>query len=399
MTRIGRFVSGALALVVVGAGLVGCTGDDGEVVVTDDSSPEDVLATAAATTFEGTGRFHGELRLKSFGVIHQEGEFSGDDVAVRVKIEPSPESLAQDPTDPDLLSTERRTVDGRSYGRSASMDRWQQAPDSSGSSEYRPDQIAAVLRQLDGIEETGADEVDGDPVTTYAGRVDPAELDTAFGGSSSGADEIPEDQIPPELLRMRRLSQLALAALDADVTVAIDDDGRLRHLVVDVVGDLPAELADCAFFQQPGGDPRIRVELTYFDLGADVTIEAPDPALVDDGFIGIVGESEDASSLDPEDDMTMLETSDGPIPRMALVFALTDAALLGDIALDPSTVDGLPDDVLVSRFEELKAIRGGDVWGGTTLGPSEDDTTTTMLGGADESGNESFDDIFEGCPA
>ena len=91
MTRIGRCAIGALVPVVGATGLVGCTGDDGEVVVTDDSSPEDVLATAAATTFEGTGRFRGELRLKSFGVIHQEGEFSGDDVAVRVKIEPSPE--------------------------------------------------------------------------------------------------------------------------------------------------------------------------------------------------------------------------------------------------------------------------------------------------------------------
>ncbi len=398
MTRIGRFAIGALVPVVVAVGLVGCSSDDGQVVVTDDSSPEDVLATAAATTFEGTGRFRGELRLKSFGVIHQEGEFSGDDVAVRVQVEPSPESLAQHPTDPDLLTTERRTVDGRSYARSASMDRWQQAPDSSESSEYRPDQISDVLRHLDGIEETGADDVDGDPVTTYAGRVDPAELDTAFGASSTRADEIPEDQIPPDLLRMRRLSQLALAALDADVTVAIDDDGRLRHLVVEVVGDLPAELADCAFFEQPGGDPRIRVELTYFDLGADVTIEAPDPALVDDGFIGTLGEPEDASSLDPEMDMTMLETSDGPIPRMALQFALIDAAVLGDIALDPSTVEGLPDDVLVSRFEDLKAIRGGDVWDGATLGSSEDDTTTTVLD-AGEAEGDSFDDVFAGCPA
>ena len=359
MGRIGRVVAGALVPLIAGVGLVACSGSDGELVITDDGDAEESLASAAET-LAGTGRFRMSADFGDFGQMSQEGEFAGDDIAARMKFEPG-EDIDPQEVDEDWGPTEIRLVGGVGYERrTPADDGWWRVPDhevDESESALSFDQMAAILRGAEEVRQSGSDDLDGEPIRVFTGRISLARMNEMLGETDEpGSATQGEDA--PDWSRIQRLQQLYEEAVTFDVTVTVDSADRLRRISLDSNSDLPASLEDCAYFEPMGSVFDMTIDLEVFDLGAEITIAAPDPATVTDRpSSGIEFDGDRIVSNE-----STLETSDGTLPRSVVRSLLLDAAgeELADLA--PDEVSALSDADAVALYEQLKSARGGFVY-------------------------------------
>ncbi len=357
-----RWIRVSLVCVVfpalVGLGLAGCS-DDGDQVLNADGDAEQAVA-AAISTLDGTGRFRMQVEVPSVVTFLQEGEFAGDDAAATVTFTPA-EGAEIDPNGESEAPTELRYVDGVAYERrTPATDGWWRVPEEQlrqGSS-MSFNAMADVLRGAEEVRERDPEEIDGERVSVYEGRLSYARAQALLGDREDGT---PEDAggDDPDAARAQRLQAMLTDSITMAVTVRIDGQNRLRRMTVEFEGELPESLEGCTYVEIPATSTYgTRMDLTVFDLGADVTVAAPDPATVSEKPA-----MEFQGGDEPEEfDATRVETSDGPLTRSEVEALLVDAAGEELADLTPDGVPALSDADLVIRFEQLKEARGGDVW-------------------------------------
>jgi hypothetical protein len=350
-------MAGALVAAIAGTSFAGCTGDGGDQVVVSDDGTADGVVAAAASTLEGSGRFRVRLDADAFGSVVEEGEFSGRDHAATVEWHYDEGQLLYPGDAPEPI--EMRSIGQTVYRRPVEGDEpWRRfsSEELAASSMMTFEELAGALRSADGVRESGTEDVDGQSVLVYEVDISVPKLLELMGATTPDPGLTSSD---PE--RARRLTQRVIDNYHWKVTVAVDGEGRLRRLVIDLDGELPSDLRNCAPFDSPlASKMDVRLEFTTSDLGADITIAAPDPLDILEATDG--GRSDPEDDLEDEIDERTVDTSDGPVPRIEVEYLLEEAAEEELPDLDPDTVADLSDADAVARYEELKTVRGGDVY-------------------------------------
>ncbi len=454
------------AVCVVGLGLLGasCTGDGGEQVLRTDGDTAPVAFEAAVReTFSGTGRYTFTMDDEDAADVTRTGEFSGDDIIGTETWEdedPTTTLIADGvayekigPATEEYWDVDASSLAGKSWIRMtptpegiAEMD----LPDDvdpevaaammtmdsmAGSDATAPQILSRLDRMLsrardvrtDGSAKIGDRSFDryrislgGDQLFELYG-VDPMTgmLSTMF---MFGEGSLPEDV-------KSRVAELVdylhdHTTLELTVLAAGDEVGRVEIRFTNTVDEA---YEDCMFLDvESASTGTMTYEFT--DLGAPISIVAPDPATV----IAFGELEDDAMSYDEgfdveSDGEPTIGTSGGQWTRDDLEeWVIDDADRLG---IDPVSVPALPQDQLVALYERSLALDGPMLeteWQGQM---SRSSIVSSVIAGADRIdldpavvpsmsdadlvaaydriaelryGNEDegmvSDDLFEGCP-
>lgn len=423
------WVRTAVAALAV-AGVVGaCTGDDGVKVIADDSDPVAAL-TAAVEAMPDSGRIRStteidysdwQNELGDDGPAYPTGmklavdaEFAGNRSRFTSRIETvgldtgpieSSYLLVGDTTftevQPMLDGFEQTLdqmddLDGEQFGDSYSAEmaellaaartalgdrRWVRhdvdtgaawMPALGASSAVDLEEVrdpARVIEQLTDV--TAAESVtrDGATFAVYRGRLDPDQLfstgedDETTSHPASAAEILGDGADPADVERLERIEKYGDERTGVDVVIDVDTAGRLRRIETTNRDQVEDEYRDCTYL---GSGGRYSSVTEFFDLGADIVIEQPDPATVMDA-------SELASlelfSSSGGDDVgsggtvtTMVgSVDDGGHPGGEPWLRMEDESTLRDgadlIGLDPATIASMTDDDIEAAMEQLEIAR------------------------------------------
>lgn len=436
----------ALATASLLAGVTaGCATDDGIDVVADGDGAAALIASAASSMTTATGRFRAvqtvdfgdppagieglsEEGLDEMGLsaetptsmtMHTAGEFNGSDLSATATMDPGfwddgqkPDApiessvlVVDDVTYTDLAGlgtsatdgVDPAVVDGKKWvSHSTQSDGDGAEP---GSDEELLDAtIADAPRLLELIESpTELEPVTIDGVTYRQVQGGFIELDLGMDdlGAMFESDDAADEA------RLKRIRDYDRAHSGITATVLIDSEGALRRLSASTWRDVGAEFAQCPMLIGGFGD--LSFTLDVYDLGAEVSIEAPDPATVisDDDLFGSmpfdVGAEEffdGAEGLEGADiDVEMYDTQLGPRSREGLIGAVESGMFM--LGIDAATIDAARLDEKTN--EELVAIIDGYI---EANGGSVPEVLARHAGeGPSSELFGSTEDTLEGCPA
>ncbi len=254
----------AIAVLLIGAVvIVAPTGSQPALAV--------VQAAAQDTAEAGSGRV-----ITEFDIIGHEGveeatlsgsmtaTFADENFAVSIDLDPS-SSVMSEAEAAEIGRAETRLVDGQLYA-TADGEQWVrfEAPAILQSMLARLTDLRTILAQVEQlveVETVGPSEIDGLAVTQYRSEVDLADQTLAESGWLPGAQGTPA---PPVDIDARGLITIDLY---------VDDGGLMRR--IEVSGQ--AEPADDTI----DASADFTVTTNFVDLDTDITIEAPDPSVVE----------------------------------------------------------------------------------------------------------------------
>lgn len=282
-----KFRTTLTAALAAGALLVaGCGDDDGDAVRTTGGSADIAALRAAPDAFEeaGSGRMSYQMRVSGDGMSIEmggEGAFSGDRMIMEIDLGSMGQALG--PGAGDLTATV--IVDGgTTYMKMPALadvygDGWLSfsAEDFAEVSDLGVDPAAQdpryMMESLRGIaeeiEEEGTDTVRGVDTTVYRVVVD---LEKA-------AEAMPEDMRESYLAEMESLG----IPSSMPMRVWLGDDGLVYRFSMDMT-----EMEGFTDGTDVPDDLEAEMVMEFFDYGADVDIEVPDPAEVTP-FVEVMG--------------------------------------------------------------------------------------------------------------
>lgn len=466
MLKLGRTI--AVGAIGLGVAATSCTGGGGQELRTDGDAPPVEFEAAVSETFAGTGRYTFTMDDDDAEDVTRTGEFAGDDIIGTEKWEdedPTTTLIVDDvayekigPDTEDYWGVDASVLAGKEWIRTtptpeemADMDipdgvdpevaAAMMNADSMGGGDASAPQILSQLDRIlsraetvtaDGTVQAGDRTYDRYRITLGGDQLfELYGVDPATGLLSSilmfGDNSTPED--------LRRRAETIVDYMHdhtkLELTV-LAEGGQVGRVDIRFSSTVEDEYGDCMFLDvESAGGGTMSFEFT--DLGAPITIAAPNPATVVS-----MGEIEDAYSFDDGEldtdfgtstsDEPRISTSDGEWTRDELEeWVIWDADELG---VDPVTVPALPEDQLVALYEKTLTL-GGPMLETEMDGemPRSDIVATVIAGadrigldpaavpamsdadlvdaydrimgiryGSDGGGDEMFGDMLEGCP-
>ena len=411
---------GSMAVLALAAG---CTGDDGVEVIADDRDPMDVLA-AAAESLPTSGRIRATIEMDLAGWTDVDDaeaadeevpssfrstvdmEFSGDRSRMRTSTESDVEGVGPyesevlqvgdtaylsaaslldvfesempgeeaAPEDLEMRESARRAVGDRewiSFGgdEAASLGMisfWGAGAGAEGKEDWLDP--ATVFEELTEVVELEPIVGDGTQVRVFRGTYD---MFSQLPG------DVMDDDSPEDAARRERIDAYRRERAGTEVVVHLDDQGRLRRIETTSRDEVEEQYRDCMLLFSMGDHSTV---IEYSDLGADIAIEAPDPAtVVDVAAIGELGtymgsgtfeeiEADDVSG-DDLDGGTATTVVGGDTENWAHDMygtMLSDGAAL--IGLDPATIPSMTEPELFDAMDRLEEARQSQPKTQTALG-------------------------------
>ena len=418
-------VRATAAVCAVGLGVVAgsCSGDGGEQVLRTDGDTAPVAFEAAIReTFTGTGRYTFTMDDDDSSDARQTGEFAGgstkgtvtweDEDPMTVLIVDDVSYLKADEATADWWSVDPAALKGKEWIRTtptpeeiADMDlpegidpemaAGMAAMDPSITGDASAPQILSqldrILSRAQNVRADGTTEVGGQTLDRFVARLGGDEMFELYGvdvhtvlvaGSMMWGDES-EPLADDVKSRITAMSNYFDDHVGLELTVLADGKDVAR-VDMRVTSTVDPQYEDCTFLDMSDGPDTMSFEFT--DLGAPITLAAPDPSTVISGSeLDELYEYED--SFEPvggSTDEDWIETSDGGWTRDEIEeWVIDDAARLG---VDPVTVPGLPQDQLVALYERSLTLDGpllDTEWDGEM---PRSDIVATVLAGADTIG-------------
>ncbi len=383
------------AVCAVGLGLLGasCTGDGGEQVLRTDGDTAPVAFEAAVReTFSGTGRYTFTMDDEDAADVTRTGEFSGDRIIGTETWEdedPTTTLIVDDiayekvgPSTEEYWDVDASSLEGKSWIRMtptpeeiAEMDLPDGADpdvvvammtvDSAAGVDATAPQILSrldrMLSRAQDVRTDGSAKIGDRSFDRYRISLSGDQLFELYGvdpmtGMLSSMLMFGGDSAPEEVKRRAETIVSYLhdhTALELTVLAVGDQVGRVDIRFTSTVDE---EYEDCMFLDvESTGTATMSYEFT--DLGAPISIAAPDPATVI-----TIGELEDAAPFFEEEfdadsgDERTIETSDGEWTRDDLEEWVIEEA--DRLAIDPVTVPALPQDQLVALYERTLVLDG-----------------------------------------
>lgn len=213
------------------------------------------------TDFDIVGHDDAEQAELSGSMI---ASFAGDDFAVSIDLDPSSDLMSAAEA-ADIGRAETRLVDGQLY-ITPDGERWMsvEAPVILQSTLARLTDLRTILAEVENlvdVETVGSSEIDGQAVTHYRSEVDLADQTLAESGwlpGAQGAQGTPVD-----------VDAQGLVIVD----LYVDGNGLMRRIEVSGQAEPVDQTIDAA--------ADFTVTTNFVDLDTDITIEAPDPAVVE----------------------------------------------------------------------------------------------------------------------
>lgn len=282
---------GALFVVaaVVAALVSGCTSDDGVVVSTEEFDAEMALASAVEGMTSGRFRLTFSVTLDDTGLegvsqflpsvlehfMVSEGSFVGD----RVSTTTTGEGLFG-----EVGAIETRLIDGTQYFSLG---------DGVSDALFGMDTVENIGERLDGRTWLALDQSEVlDPAEAMVfGRVDspvqlldgatqvdhvaPREYDGETMQVLTARLQEPEQRLPAETAIDSRVAAIQQYRAEHSYGVAevlIDADGRMRRIEITTIDEIEEQYRSCVLLAT---EPELGLVVEFYDLGADIEIEAP----------------------------------------------------------------------------------------------------------------------------
>ncbi len=251
----------AVAVLVVGALVVlAPTGTQPALAVVQAAAQEtaDAQSGRVITEFDVVGREDAAQESLRGSMT---AAFVDDDFAVSIDLDPSSTALSASET-AEIGQAETRLVDGQLFA-TTDGEQWisVEAPEILQSSLARLTDLRSILAQVEDlvdVEVVRSTDLDGLAVTHYRGTVDLADQTLAESGWLPGAQGTGVD-----------IDAQGLVTVD----LYVDDSGLMRR--IEVSGE--AEPID----DEIDASADFRLTTNFVDLGGDISIDAPDPSVVE----------------------------------------------------------------------------------------------------------------------
>ncbi|UDY34588.1 hypothetical protein [Dermatobacter hominis] len=417
-------VRATAAVCAVGLGMVAasCSGDGGEQVLRTDGDTAPVAFEAAIReTFTGTGRYTFTMDDDDSSDARQTGEFAGgatkgtvtweDEDPTTVLIVDDVSYIGVDEGTADWWAVDPSALEGKQWIRTtptpeelaemelpegvdpeiaAGMMAMDPSVTGDASAPQILSQLDRILSRAQDVRADGTADVGGRTLDRFVARLGGDEMFELYGGDVRSVLQSSAlmwgDEGGPLAGdvedRLTALSNYVDDHVGLELTV-LADGTEVARVDMRVTSTVDPQYEDCTFLDVSSGPDTMTFEFT--DLGAPITLAAPDPSTVisssdldelfeyDDSFEQVGGAGGDS-----------ITTSDGEWTRDEIEeWVIDDAARLG---VDPVTVPGLPQDQLVALYERSLVLDGPLLeteWDGEM---PRSEIVATVLAGADRIG-------------